>query len=80
MKVGRVFHMYDQCVFIPLGVVPGLNPDETLVAEERLFPPISSGTLMDNSGTNRGAASSQQAANQQQGRTGTQAPPMSNDK
>nr|XP_039258558.1 uncharacterized protein LOC120335128 isoform X1 [Styela clava] len=50
------------------GVVPGLNPDETLVAEERLFPPIPPGGMMDNSSANGSAASA------------AQAPPMSNDK
>lgn len=32
-----------------LGVVPGLNPNETLVAEDRLFPPMPSSSLLNSS-------------------------------
>jgi len=39
-------------------VVPGLNPNEALVAEERLFPPITS-SLIDASRASVGGASSQ---------------------
>ncbi|XP_078484863.1 uncharacterized protein LOC778689 isoform X1 [Ciona intestinalis] len=39
-------------------VVPGLNPDEALVAEDRLFPPIPS-AMMDQSRNSAGGVSSQ---------------------
>ena len=70
-----VFTMFLKLFYSGVPVVPGLNPDETLVAEERLFPPIPSGGMIESSGTNANGSAS---ANQQQGR-GSQGPPMPND-
>lgn len=52
------------------GAVPGLNPEETLVAEERLFPPIPPRSLIDSATTNGGGSN---ATNQARG------PPITNE-